>query len=115
MGVQLRKVVQFTNDYETREAIILRDHLAMERTRLANERTLLAYVRTALYLLLGGLALLGLQDFENLRYLGHLALVLSGILLMIGLMRFWQLKRHLKRFYRQQDLRSSGNTPESRG
>jgi putative membrane protein len=33
---------------------ILRDHLALDRTRLANERTLLAYLRTALMLLVTG-------------------------------------------------------------
>ena len=34
----------------TAEELILRDHLALDRTRLANERTLLAYLRTALML-----------------------------------------------------------------
>ena len=33
------------------ENLILRDHLALDRTRLANERTLLAYIRTAFMLL----------------------------------------------------------------
>jgi putative membrane protein len=36
------------------EDLILRDHLALDRTRLANERTLLAYIRTALMLLVAG-------------------------------------------------------------
>lgn len=34
--------------------LILRDHLALERTRLANERTLLAYIRTAFMLIVAG-------------------------------------------------------------
>jgi putative membrane protein len=34
--------------------LILRDHLALDRTRLANERTLLSYLRTALMLLVAG-------------------------------------------------------------
>ncbi len=42
---------------------ILRDELAVERTRLANERTLLAYVRTAIMLLATGVTLLTV--FEN--------------------------------------------------
>jgi putative membrane protein len=36
------------------EELILRDHLALDRTRLANERTLLAYLRTALMLMVAG-------------------------------------------------------------
>src|SRR3954469_10754632 len=36
------------------EELILRDHLALDRTRLANERTLLAYLRTALMLVVAG-------------------------------------------------------------
>ena len=38
----------------TAEELILRDHLALDRTRLANERTLLAYLRTALMLIVAG-------------------------------------------------------------
>lgn len=34
--------------------LILREHLAIERTRLANETTLLAYIRTGLYFLVAG-------------------------------------------------------------
>ena len=46
-----------------------REILALERTKLANERTLLAYIKASLYLLLGGLALLGLDDFQSIRTL----------------------------------------------
>ena len=37
--------------------MILRDHLAVERTRLAGERTVLAYARTALALFAGAATL----------------------------------------------------------
>ena len=37
--------------------LILRDHLALDRTRLANRRTMLAYLRTALMLLVSGATL----------------------------------------------------------
>ena len=36
------------------EEMILRDHLAVDRTSLANERTFLAYMRTALACVIGG-------------------------------------------------------------
>ena len=36
------------------DELILRDHLARDRTKLANERTLLAYIRTAFMLFVAG-------------------------------------------------------------
>ena len=41
-------------EFYSREELILRDHLALDRTRLANERTLLSYLRTALMLMVAG-------------------------------------------------------------
>ena len=58
--------------------MILRDHLARDRTVLANERTLLAYIRTAIALLAGGGTLLKL-------FWGNLAIVVvGGFLLAFG-------------------------------
>lgn len=97
---KIKKMVKFTNDYEKKEDIILRDHLAMERTKLANERTLLSYIRTSLYLILGGIAFLGMKDLEEIKWLGYFSLTLSMIVISIGIARFFQLKRHLKKMYR---------------
>lgn len=99
MKRQFKKLVTFTKDYQNKEDIILRDHLSMERTKLANERTLLSYLRTSLYLLLGGVALLGLKDFQDLKFLGYIALSLSALLIIVGTVRFIQLKKQLERFY----------------
>lgn len=63
--------------FQNKESIILRDYLAMERTRLANERTLLSYLRSSLYLLVGGIALLQLQGFESIKFLGYISLSLA--------------------------------------
>lgn len=95
----LRQLTKFTDDYENTEEIILRDHLAMERTKLANERTLLSYIRTFLYLVLGGIAFLGMKDFNEIWYMGYFSLALSVILLVVGIVRFIQLKNHLKAMY----------------
>lgn len=100
MKSAFKKLITVTNDYQRKEEIILRDHLAMERTKLANERTLLSYIRASLYMLLGGIALLGLKDFQDLRILGYISLTFSVLLLIIGIFRYTQLKRHLKRVYR---------------
>jgi putative membrane protein len=72
-----------------------REILALERTKLANERTLLAYIRASLYLLLGGLALLQLRDFQQIHWLGYFALVICVLFLMVGITRFVMLKRRL--------------------
>ena len=99
MKKKVKDLVKFTEDYKNTEEIILRDHLAMERTKLANERTLLSYMRTTLYLILGGIAFLGMEDFQDIRYLGYFSISLSMITLIIGALRFYQLKVHLKKLY----------------
>jgi len=50
--------------------MILRDHLAADRTRLANERTLLAYYRTALTLFIAGATFV--------QFFGHLVMIVIG-------------------------------------
>ena len=40
-------MLTFTDNFENDKELILRDHLALERTKLANERTLFAYIRMA--------------------------------------------------------------------
>jgi putative membrane protein len=97
---KLKNIVKFTDDYNNEERIILRDHLAMERTKLANERTLLSYLRSSLYLILGGFGLISLKDssLEDVKFLGYIALVFSIIFLVIGIVRYIQLKRHLRTF-----------------
>jgi putative membrane protein len=100
MKKQLKRIVKFTDDYTNEERMILRDHLAMERTKLANERTLLSYVRSSLYLLLGGIGLVGIKQnlFEDLKVVGLVAIGLSVLFLAVGIIRYIQLKRHLRQF-----------------
>ena len=74
--------------------------LALERTKLANERTLLAYIRASLYLLLGGLALLQLEEFKQIQWLGYVALVVCVIFLMVGIVRYISLTRRLHKWNR---------------
>ncbi|SFW29242.1 protein of unknown function [Sinomicrobium oceani] len=93
------QLLRFGRDFERDEEMILRDYLSVERTRLSNERTLLSYIRTFLYLILGGITFIQLDDFYNIRYLGILSLFLSVIFLFIGVYRFLLLKKSLKRFH----------------
>lgn len=93
------RLLRFGRDFKPDEEVILRDYLAIERTRLANERTLLSYIRSSLYLLLGGIAFFQLKDFPNFKYLAIISLVFSAIFLVIGIYRFALLKKSLKRLY----------------
>jgi len=86
-------------DFQNKEKIILRDFLALERTRMSNERTFLAYLRTSLYMLLGGIAFLQLRDFENIRWMGYVAIGLAVVLIVTGIVRFYVLKQGMKNHY----------------
>jgi len=76
------------------------DLLAIERTKLANERTFLAYFRTFIVLLSSAIAILKLQVLEEIRFLGYALLVVSPLLLLVGILRFFYMKKHLKGFYK---------------
>ncbi|HKM94311.1 MAG TPA: DUF202 domain-containing protein [Prolixibacteraceae bacterium] len=89
----------FTDIFETKESIILRDYLALERTKLANERTLLAFTRTSLYMILGGIAFLQLEDLKMISWLGYMTIVLSVIFILIGIYRYVQIKKRLEKYY----------------
>jgi len=97
--------LRFGRDFEPDERVILRDYLAIERTRLANERTLLSYIRSSLYLLLGAIAFFQLKEFTNFRYLALTALIFSAVFFIIGIYRFTLLKKSLKRVYYRSEER----------
>ncbi|MBU3820591.1 DUF202 domain-containing protein [Flavobacteriaceae bacterium XHP0103] len=93
------KLLRFGRDFKPDEEVILRDYLAIERTRLANERTLLSYIRSSLYLLLGGIAFFQLEIFPNFRFLAYISLFFSVLFFVIGIYRFSLLKKSLKKLY----------------
>ncbi len=95
----LQSLLLGDRDFTNTDELILRDHLALVRTRLANERTLLSYIRSALYLLIGGIALLQLKDYGDLRWAGIFSLVLCVLFVLIGLYRYHTLRRQLDLFY----------------
>ena len=99
MQTNLRRFLKLTNPYENKEEILLRDHLAIERTRLSNERTLLAYTRTSLYLVLAGIAFLGMDGLKEMKLVGFISLLLSIIIILIGITRFFQLKAQIRKMY----------------
>ena len=106
MFKNIKKIKIFGQIFEQSDEIILRDYLALERTKLANERTFLAYLRTSLYMLLGGIAILQLTGFENIRWIGFASLGLSAILVFIGIVRYSAIRARLTRYY-QSNIREN--------
>lgn len=105
--MDLKKILTFSRNFENQDEIILRDYLALERTKLANERTLLSYIRSSLYLLIGGIAIIQLQGFESIKFLGYVSFGLTILFINIGIYRFHKLNRRLKDYYKQIDSNSS--------
>lgn len=94
----MKNILKFTDDFENHEEIILRDFLALQRTRLANERTLFAYIRTSLYLLTAGIGILEIKSIEHLKLIAYVSLFSSVIIFVVGLLKFWQRNKQLKTF-----------------
>ena len=73
------------------DELILRDLLAIDRTRLANERTFLSYLRTAIMMAVSGITFLKLlPEFPVLRYIGYALLPLSLVVFLIGAFQFFK-------------------------
>ena len=62
------------------DQLILRDHLAADRTILANERTFLAYIRTALTLFVAGLSFVHLKQF----FTSYIVEVIGVVVFFVG-------------------------------
>jgi putative membrane protein len=78
--------------------LILRDQLALDRTRLANERTLLAYVRTAFMLLVAGATALKLfVDTPGVILTAWLFIGLGAFVGLFGTWRFVAMRRRINR------------------
>lgn len=75
----------------------LTDYLALERTRLANERTSMAYFRTYAVIFGSGLAILKLEVTSEIKGLGIFFVVVSHLLLMLGIARYFYVRNKLNR------------------
>jgi len=96
--------------------MILRDHLARDRTVLANERTLLAYVRTAIALLAaGGTLVKFFWSSVPIRILAVLLLVLGAAVVAFGGWRFRAISRRLRRLMESGGELDDDCPPDPRG
>jgi len=87
-----------TKHYEENlEEMILRDYLALDRTKLANERTLLSYIRVFISFLLTGVGFMELANTPFLIYFGIVLSAVSPLFLIIGIYRFIKLKKAMQK------------------
>ncbi len=90
------------------DELILRDHLALDRTRLAIERTFLAYVRTAIMVAVSGITLIKLFPTSWSAQISGWVLILLAVLLMFfAAGRFLRLRHSLSMFLRQSGRRQT--------
>jgi putative membrane protein len=80
------------NTYNSGEEMILRDYLALDRTKLANERTFLAYMRTVIGLVASGVALNEIVQIAWAHVLGWICLALAPVCLFFGVFHFIKMK-----------------------
>lgn len=72
---------------QTPEELILRDHLALDRTILANERTFLSYIRTTLAMIVVGATLIHLSEEFLIDSFGVISIVIGIGILLVGIKR----------------------------
>jgi putative membrane protein len=76
--------------------LVLREYLAIERTKLANERTLLTYIRTGLYFLVAGSTLGHLIDTAFWNRMGMPIIIVGAIIVALGFIRFFKVGRKIE-------------------
>lgn len=74
--------------------LILRDTLALDRTKLANQRTLLSYIRTGIYLGFTGMGILQFNKNNQLDWLAW-GFIMAGVLVI--LLGFFSYRRMAKK------------------
>ena len=77
--------------------LVLREYLAIERTKLANQTALLAYIRTGLYFVVAGSTLGQLVDTVFWRIAGTPLIVIGLVIIAAGVVRFRKVNRAIDR------------------
>lgn len=75
--------------------LVLREYLALERTKLANETTLLAYIRTGLYFLVAGSTLGQVVDTYFWEIAGPVLIGCAFVIIAIGFAKYLRIKKRI--------------------
>ena len=89
------------------EKMIIRDHLAADRTAQANERTFLAYIRTALAVGAGGIGLIKIfEESIPVIVIGWILITLGFVVLVFGIIRFIQFRKSISTLVHNKQVKS---------
>lgn len=91
-------MLNLSDNLNNDKVLILRDHLALERTKLANVRTLFSYIRTSLYLLTAGIGILQIKSVARLVPLAWICIMAGIILFFLGITQYWRIRKYLKKY-----------------
>ncbi|TNE66985.1 MAG: DUF202 domain-containing protein [Bacteroidetes bacterium] len=80
--------------------LILRDTLAIDRTRLANQRTFLAFVRTGIYFIATALGIFHLEQTGNLHWLAWIFVVIGSASILTGVINYFVMRKKIIRIFR---------------
>lgn len=81
--------------------LILREYLAVERTRLANQTTLLAYIRTGLYFIVAGTTLGPFMETIFWKYMGIPCAAIGLIIIVIGIFTYRNTRKKINNSAKQ--------------
>ena len=83
-----------------KDKLILRDTLAIDRTKLANQRTLLSYSRTGFSFIVTALAIFEFSKDGTWTDIGAWALIILGVVVMIiGFITYVKMRRGIDKCY----------------
>lgn len=85
----------------SKEDLILRDHLAIDRTILSNESTLLAYVRTSLAIIAAGVTLVHFFNVTLVQIAGEVLVTAGVLILVLGYRRFKMMQKSINEIRRR--------------
>jgi putative membrane protein len=83
------------------------ESLARERTHLANERTFLAYTRTSIVVFSSGFAIVKLSVLQELKEFGVACLIAAPVFALIGVYRFFRVRKKINRFSKKETTKNS--------
>jgi len=86
------------NHYDVnRDDMILRDYLAIDRTKLANERTYLSFIRTSISFLLTGVGFIKLTNERFFIWLGVVLAIVSPLFLIVGTVKYFRFRAVMRK------------------
>ncbi len=84
-------------DTFSEKELILRDHLAIDRTTLSNERSFLAYTRTSLTMVITGLSLIKFFDTFWSVLFGWIFIFSAVVIGILGASRYFRFRKNINK------------------